>query len=151
MSKQLKRVLVRSVIGMVVVLAVVFIAAVAVGYFAAHGSVDADRAVVWIMAPFAVVAMIGAFWIGAAWMRSIDEAAQEAHKAAWYWGGTAGMALGGVPLILTVLPQAETLDLPALAGRTDPAAYMATGAFAMMMLMTLGYIVVWAWWWLRRG
>ena len=24
------------------------------------------------------------------------------------------------------------------------------GAFAMMMLMTLGYIVVWAWWWLAR-
>ncbi|MNE97170.1 hypothetical protein D3C80_1954760 [compost metagenome] len=84
-------------------------------------------------------------------MSSIDEAAQEAHKWAWFWGGSSGMAVGGVLVIMASLPQSAMIQIPAwYSDRTDPAAYAATGAFAMLTLMLIGYTVAWAWWWLGR-
>ncbi|MDO9077379.1 MAG: hypothetical protein Q7U72_08000 [Brevundimonas sp.] len=151
MAKGLKSVFLWSAAGLAALIALVFVAAAVVGYFSAQGSVDEDRAIVWIMGAFVVLIMIGAMVAGAAWMRSIDEAAREAHKAAWYWGGSGGMAVGGVLLCMATLPQAGTIHIPSwLDGRTDPAAYAATGAFGMMMLMLIGYTVVWAWWWITR-
>lgn len=90
--------------------------------------------------------------VGWAWMRTLDEAAREAHKAAWYWGGSAGMSVAGIAIILATMPWAADYDpAPFFDGRTDPAAWMATGALASMILMLVGYGVVWAWWWLWRG
>lgn len=124
-----------------------FIAGAVAG--ATHDKTDAP--LLWTMGPFAVLAMIGAMAVSVYWMRSIDEAAREAHKSAWFWGGTGGMAVGGVLVILISLPQAERLQLPAVfTSRTDPAAYMATGAFAMLTLMIIGYALAWGWWWLAR-
>ena len=124
--------------------------AIAVGWFAAHGAISRDQAVLAVVVPFAVVVMIGAFWVGLIWMRSIDEAAQEAHKAAWYWGGSGGMALGCMGLIIASTPGIEIPIVSILPDRSDPAAYAVTGAFGMLLLMLLGYIVAWAWWWLTR-
>lgn len=123
-----------------------------IGYLEASGvSIDVGGAAFLILAVIAVALMGGSIWVGAVWMRSIDEAAREAHKAAWYWGGSSGMAAGGVLMILATLPGAQGLILPSfLFGRTDPAAYAATGAFAMISLMLIGYIIAWAWWWLAR-
>ncbi|HEX8661105.1 MAG TPA: hypothetical protein VF686_04500 [Brevundimonas sp.] len=150
MSKRLWPVIGKSILGLIALLALIFVVGIAVGFLSAHGTVSAERAVVPVMTVFAVAMMIGGMAVTVAWMRAIDEAAREAHKAAWFWGGCSGMAVGGVGLVLASLPQAETLQFAALDGRTDPAAYMAAGAFAMMSLMTLGYIVVWVWWWLAR-
>jgi len=151
MAKGLKAVFMWSALGLIALLAALFVAAAGVGYLSARGDLDPDGATVWILGAFVVLVMIGAFVACVAWMRSIDEAAREAHKSAWYWGGSAGMALGGVALCLTSLPQAASLDIPTwLSGRTDPAAYAATGAFAMLLLMLLGYAIAWSWWWLRR-
>jgi hypothetical protein len=151
MAKGLKSVFLWSIAGLAALIALVFVAAAVVGFFSAEGSLDKDRAIVWIMGVFVTLIMIGSMVAGAAWMRSIDEAAREAHKAAWYWGGSGGMAVGGVLLCMATLPQADAIHIPSwLDGRTDPAAYAATGAFAMMMLMLIGYTVVWAWWWITR-
>ena len=151
MAKGLKSVFLWSLAGLGALVALVFAAAVGVGYFSAQGNLDEDRATVWVMGTFVVLIMIGAMVAGAAWMRSIDEAAREAHKAAWYWGGSGGMAVGGVLICLATLPQADAIHIPSwLDGRTDPAAYAATGAFGMMLLMLVGYTVVWAWWWITR-
>lgn len=150
MSKKLVKVIGWSVVGIVASLVALFIAGIVVGYLGAHGTIDPDKVRVWVMTPFAVLVMIGSLWIGAAWMRSIDEAAREAHKAAWYWGGTGGMSIAGVFMTLGVLPGAETVDWPGLYGRTDPAAYAISGAFALMGAMLLGYTVVWCWWWWSR-
>lgn len=151
MSKKLASVLVRTLIGLAVLLVLVFLAGAVVGYLSAKGAVDKDQALVWVMVAVAVSVMVGAMVVSVAWMRSIDEAAREAHKAAWFWGGCGGMAVGGVLLILTCIPGSAQLSIPSwLEGRTDPAAYAATGAFAMMMLMSAGYAVVWAWWWITR-
>ena len=43
--------------------------------------------------------------------RDASEAAQEAHKWAWFWGGSSGMAVGGVFVILASnTPTASTVD-----------------------------------------
>lgn len=151
MNKNLTPVIVRSLVGLLILMALLFVAGVVVGFLSAKGSLDADRALVWVVAAMAVIIMTGGMVVTVAWMRSIDEAAQEAHKAAWFWGGTAGMMVGGILIILTVLPQARTWAIPSgFEGRADPAAYAATGGAAMMLIMVLGYTIVWAWWWWRR-
>ena len=126
------------------------------GFIAGYWSDVADEGtgmiLFWVIGVFALLAMSFAMLMSVKWMQSIDEAAREAHKAAWFWGGTGGMALGMVFVILSSLPQAERLTLESswLDGRTDPAAYMATGAILIVLLMTLGYTIVWAWWWWKR-
>lgn len=150
MSKALWPILRKAAIGLLIVFALVFVGGVVMGYLGASGQVTEGDAIMIVMSAAAVVITGGAIWVGAAWMRSIDEAAREAHKAAWYWGGSTGMAIGGVFMILATLPPvAETVIAP-IQGRTDPAIYMAAGAFGLMGLMLVGYGVVWAWWWLRR-
>jgi len=136
----------------VALLATSFLAGIAVGYLRASGvTVDLHAAAFWGILVLSVMAMVGAMGVSVLWMRSIDEAAREAHKAAWFWGGSAGMSVGGVLMILSSLPGAETIvGAAGLFGRTDPTAYMAVGAFALMTLMLIGYGVVWAWWWLAR-
>ena len=150
MSKNLVGVLIKSALGLVVILALVFLAGIVAGYLGAQGVVAEGSVKLWIAAVFAVLMMAGAMWGGAAWMGSIDEAAREAHKSAWYWGGTGGMAVAGVGVIMASLPQASSLTLVGINGRTDPAAYMAAGAMGLLMLMMLGYGVAWGIWWLAR-
>lgn len=129
---------------------------IATGFFVAHQSargadIDAARLTFWIAVGVAVVCMGGAMAITVGWMRAIDEAAREAHKSAWFWGGCGGMAVGGALFIVASTPYAAGLQAPsAFAGRTDPAAYMAAGAGALALLMTAGYTLAWAWWWWRR-
>lgn len=77
------------------------------------------------------------------WWRGIDEAARAAHKWAWWWGGTAGMVVGAVALMTL------TLRGEALVGQS-PAAAMATGMLAMLLLPVLGYSAAWVFWWLRN-
>ncbi|PZU76890.1 MAG: hypothetical protein DI531_01020 [Brevundimonas sp.] len=77
-----------------------FVRGVLAGYGGQAGWFDGQAVEQIVIAVFAAVLMAGALWIGAEWMRVIDEAAREAHKAAWYWGGTAGMCVSGVGLVL---------------------------------------------------
>lgn len=83
------------------------------------------------------------------WWSRLDEAAREAHKWAWWWGGTSGTALGGVALI--VLERA-VLTGPLQAGRLlgQPLDSMAVGALLLILLQAAGYALAWAAWWLRR-
>ncbi|KQY85878.1 hypothetical protein [Brevundimonas sp. Root1423] len=150
MSKRLWPVIGKTILGLAGLLVLMFVAGIAVGFFSAHNNVSADGAFATVMIIFTVMLMVGAMVMSVAWMRAIDEAAREAHKAAWFWGGCSGMAVGSAGIVLAGLPQARALQFVAWDGRTDPVAYMATGALAMMLLMTLGYIIVWAWWWLAR-
>jgi len=83
-------------------------------------------------------------------MKSIDEAAQEAHKWSWYWGGSAGLGVGVVALLLSMAPASENWSVPTLDGRTDPVAYAASGAFGLMVVLLIGYGIAWAWWWFSR-
>ena len=148
-----RKLVLRTVLGCVAFLATALLSGVVIGYLKASGQEVVDSKVaLLILSAFAVTVMVGAIVVGALWMRSIDEAAREAHKAAWYWGGSAGMAAGGVLMILTSLPQTSAIPIPSFfPDRLDPAAYAASGAFAMMSLMMIGYLIVWAWWWIVRS
>lgn len=150
MTKRLTGLMLRTLIGLGIFAVLVIAATFALVWLDGRGVVDGDDAVVWLAGAIAVVAMAGAMVISVAWMRAIDEAAREAHKAAWFWGGCGGMALGGVVLIMTSLPQTAEWSFVTFNGRDDPAAYAATGAFAMILLMTAGYTVAWVVWWLQR-
>ena len=121
-------------------------------YIGSSGSpVVAGAIGIWILAGLALLGIGGSFVVSVLWMRSIDEAAREAHKSAWFWGGSGGMGVGMLIVVLAALPVAKTWSIPAwYAGRTDPAAYAATGAFGMLILMLVGYMIAWAWWWLAR-
>lgn len=153
MARGLKRVFVAGLIGLAAMVLLLFLAGVGVGYMSAHGAVDPQMALNVVMGVFAVAMMGGAMWLSVMWMRSIDEAAREAHKSAWFWGGSAGMCVGGVGCMLAALDGSKTLNIPVwFEGRTDPVAYAATGAFAMLTLMLIGYSLAWVWWWWsRRG
>ena len=152
MAKGLKNVLILGLSGLLAICLILVLAGIAVGYGSERGGPSAEASVPFVMVGLALVLMTGSFWIGVLWMRSIDEAAREAHKWAWYWGGTAGMAVGGVLMLLSGIPRRSPLQVPLVMGGTpDPAGYAASGAFALMMMMTLGYTIAWAiWWWRHR-
>jgi hypothetical protein len=132
-------------------IAVSLLALATLGVGAAISTATGSIVGVVVAAVGGVLLMIMAVVIGAVWMRSIDEAAQEAHKWAWYWGGSTGLAVGGVGVVLATLPDAARWTPPAFFhGRTDAVAWMVTGAFGLMTLMVIGYCVAWALWWVMR-
>jgi hypothetical protein len=152
MSRKLTRLLIGALLGLLGLGVVAFVAGALVGYLSAKGAdIDTDRVVFGVVMGIAVLTMAGAMAMSVAWMRSIDEAAQEAHKSAWFWGGCAGLAVGGVLFIIASVPPAAAIQIPSwFPGRTDPVAYIATGAGALGLLMTAGYALAWAWWWWKR-
>ncbi|MET4682206.1 hypothetical protein [Brevundimonas faecalis] len=147
-----RKLILHSALAFGLVILAAFIMGGVLGYLKATGQdINTGSAALWTVGVFAVVTMAISLWIMLRWMSSIDEAAQEAHKWAWFWGGSGGMAVGGVLVMMASLPQAAAINIPAwYAGRTDPAVYAATGGFAMLTLMMIGYGVAWAWWWLGR-
>jgi hypothetical protein len=147
-----RKLILQTVAGFGVILLAGFVMGAVLGYMEGKGQdVMTSTAVLWVVGAFAALTMLISLWVGLRWMSSIDEAAQEAHKWAWFWGGSSGMAVGGVLVIMASLPQSAMIQIPAwYSDRTDPAAYAATGAFAMLTLMLIGYTVAWAWWWLGR-
>lgn len=152
MNRTVARILVWSAIGFALLFAAAFALGFYDGYREASSPGLAPRELpAWLFLVLVSALMAFGIWVGAIWMRSIDEAAQEAHKWAWYWGGSCGMAVGSVIAVMSILPQAAELRLPSLwEGRTDPAAYMTAGAALIVMVMLVGYGVAWAVWWLKR-
>lgn len=151
MAKGLWKIIALSLAGVLAILVLVVVGGVIAVLASDKGLIAEDAALLIICAVMAVLMMALSLWLGVAWMARIDEAAREAHKASWFYGGSAGLAVGGVFIILASTPPAARLTLPAwFDGRTDPAAYAATGAVGLMILMLIGYGLVWGWWWLQR-
>ncbi|KQS57449.1 hypothetical protein ASG17_01630 [Brevundimonas sp. Leaf363] len=152
MARNLKTLLKRTLLGVLAFFVLCFVLGVAAGYLSAQDpGLNTDAMMFWFALVAGVVAMAAGMAASVAWMRSIDEAAREAHKAAWFWGGSGGMMVGGVGVILATLPQSADWTLPLVwFGRDDPVAWMAAGCFGSLLIMIAGYTVVWAWWWLAR-
>ena len=127
-----------------------FVRGVLAGYGGQAGWFDGQAVEQIVIAVFAAVLMAGALWIGAEWMRVIDEAAREAHKAAWYWGGTAGMCVSGVGLVLASGGPWREVIAGWIGSGAAPVDYVSAGAALMIAPMLIGYILVWVWWWLAR-
>ncbi|QLQ13978.1 MAG: hypothetical protein HZY74_12865 [Brevundimonas sp.] len=96
MSKGARHLLLKGGFGLMVLLATLFASAMGAGYLAAKGLVTEKQAVIGILGPFAAILMLLAYLFSIAWMRTIDEAAREAHKTAWAlgWHGRYGGGRG---------------------------------------------------------
>lgn len=81
------------------------------------------------------------------WWRALDEAAKEAHKWAWWWGGNLGLVGGGAGAIIAAASGVERL--PAALPHTD-AALIALGVIAVFTAQAVGYGVAWCGWWIAR-
>jgi hypothetical protein len=83
------------------------------------------------------------------WWQSVDEAVRHAHAWAWYWGGSAGLAVSTVFFIVfTVTDGVVARALMQALGYTGGAV-----EFGMMLTagpMLLGYGIAWGLWWLRH-
>jgi hypothetical protein len=92
----------------------------------------------------AVIAATGALsW---QWWKHLDEVAREAQKFGWYWGGSAGIVAAGTVLIL--------VD----SGRMAPPAFLlqaasnpfVAGGMTVLGAQMIGFVIVWAGWWLAH-
>lgn len=81
------------------------------------------------------------------WWGRLDEAAREAHKWSWFWGGSSGMIVSAICL-LTLAFRAD-VSLPTWLGET-PQELLVSGMMTTLSFQVIGYGVAWAWWWLGR-
>ena len=91
-----------------------------------------------------MTAGMGASWW---WWRGLDEAAREAHKWAWFWGGSSGMGFG-LSVLLAAALRPEALNL-ALEG-VDAADLVKASVAFLLGCQMIGYGVAWGAWWLRH-
>ena len=111
---------------------------------------DAGPAIVALMAAVVIGLCALALWLMAMYWRRIDEAAREAHKWAWFWGGNIAL----IPAVLGFVALLERPDLgtPLLPGlEATPAHYVATGGVLVLGLLLVGYGLAWVGWWLWKG
>lgn len=102
----------------------------------------------WATVIFTCVLMAVVLGVSFWWWRRLDEAAREAHKWAWYWGGSTGMLIGLVLMIVLTTRPADIV-IPAPLGET-PAELVGAGMLAILGFQFVGYGLAWAWWWLGR-
>lgn len=86
--------------------------------------------------------VIPAIWLTLVYWGRIDEAAREAQKTAYFWGGSFGAGLG---LIAASLLQ-DAPNLPAMAS-TQPFFF---GACVAVGVQLACFILAWAYWWMSK-
>lgn len=84
------------------------------------------------------------------WWSRVDEAVREAHKTAWYWGGSVGMApVMGLAAMLLFDRSGASLDQ--FAAVPGDGGLILTGIAVTVGLQLVGYGLFWAGWWLSRS
>ena len=84
-------------------------------------------------------------WLVLNYWRAIDEAAREAQKWAWFWGGSGGMAVALVTLLNWPRWVIETL-----ADGPGPIDALHAGAALLIGAQLVGFLAAWIFWWVRR-
>lgn len=128
------------------VMGVCALAGMAAGAVAGVVSATSDEASLGgaaLIATAVALAMAAALWACFRWWKGLDEAAQEAHKWAWWWGSTVGLCFAGV-ILLTLLYGAGDL------GEAPIKSILMLGTAIVTGCQMVGYSVAWAAWWLRR-
>jgi len=98
----------------------------------------------WLFA--ASLMVIAAMFVASViYWRNIDEAAREAHKFAWFWGGA-----GGLLVMLPIAALATSDRLVAVFGQREPSEWAILGVMSMLTVQLAGYGLVWSGWWLRQ-
>ncbi|MFT4251663.1 MAG: hypothetical protein QM608_04180 [Caulobacter sp.] len=94
-----------------------------------------------------VVVMVMTLWLTARWWRAADEMVREAHKWAWYWGGSAGIAAGGVLFAnVALFPASFNASL----ADATPSQIFIGGVGLCFLLQIAGYVLAWSGWWFAR-
>lgn len=77
-----------------------------------------------------------------------DEVQKEAHKWAWYWGGSTGMLVGlvGVLIALRIDPHLAEAIRPNGTSKT----FVELGVMAGAGSTIIGYGLAWAAWWMTK-
>ena len=96
-----------------------------------------------VIAATVALSMAAGLWASLKWWKGLDEAAQEAHKWAWWWGATVGLCFAGV-ILLTLLYGVGNL------GEASVKTTVMIGAAIVTGCQMVGYGVAWAVWWLKR-
>ncbi|MDP3853121.1 hypothetical protein [Phenylobacterium sp.] len=98
-----------------------------------------------------VAAATFALVIGASvvWWRRLDEAAKEAHKFAWYWGASIGMAAAAVGFV-ALFSHDGALLTAGWNGRSTPQDFVELGVIGVLVPQITGYIVAWVGWWISK-
>ena len=113
-------------------------------------SMDATPGQLVLMGLVTAVFIAVGSWLCLMYWQRIDEAAREAHKWAWYWGGGAAI----LPLVIAYhfIDSRPALHIPLWPGFSDtPGGYMASGGMYSLAALTLGYLAGWLAWWLWRS
>lgn len=97
-----------------------------------------DSAILLVALAIGIIPITRHWWLG------LDEAAQEAHKWAWWWGGNLGFIAGGIGFALFALSGTQLLS------QLSPNALIGTGFAAAMVAQSAGYGIAWLWWWQSR-
>jgi hypothetical protein len=133
----------RYLVAVAGLLAVGLVGGVGVGFLSGQTGPGALAVTAGLITATMAVALGGGVW----WWAKLDEAAREAHKWAWWWGGTAGIAVGSV-LLLTVMIQGDATMITTLAGES-PGQILVAGMMTILLFQLVGYTIAWAVWWLR--
>lgn len=96
---------------------------------------------------FVIMALTFAFSL--LWWNAIDEAQREAHKWAWYWGGSCGLLVVVPAFVLSHL-YGDAFAEPFLqaVGYEDRA--FEGGILTGLFPPVIGYVIAWGVWWLRH-
>lgn len=102
---------------------------------------------------FAVVgAIIVIVPLSIVWWRSLDELAQEAHKSAFFWGGSTAMGVVMLPLLIMMeLAQRDSFGLASVPGNEGYVYGLYAGVAISIGAVMGGYFLAWIlFWWRKR-
>ena len=105
-------------------------------------------AAAWFMIYFSVTLVISIPFM-LLWWRQIDEAAREAHKSAWFWGGSLAV-IPAIGLAAGDLFSSGNVSSAILSYFHLAKAEFAAGVFITVAVMSYGYLGAWVFWWQKR-
>jgi hypothetical protein len=119
-----------------------------VGFLRGLGVVgDAPNSQIAMVGIFA--AMVLAMAVSIVWWRIADEAVREAHKWAWYWGGSCGLMVVMAIYFLSVLTGGEFGE-SLMSYMGEPGSVFEFGIMTGVIPPVFGYVIAWGIWWLRH-
>ncbi len=85
------------------------------------------------------------------WWKKIDEASKEAHKIAWFFGGSIGLLLAMVLAVLNILFDGSVVGAIS-SGIPGAENYgFELGVTTCLTFAGFGYMIHWAAWWKQRS
>lgn len=85
------------------------------------------------------------------WWKKIDEASKEAHKIAWFFGGSIGIFISMLLAVLNILFDGAVLNGLAAGIRGAQNYAFELGITTCLTFAGLGYMIYWAIWWKQRS